>query len=321
MTADAAGADQIALPERRDRPVTLLHRLEMAAAWLLMGLFKMLGVDLASWLAGKFTRYAGPLIRPVSRKAERNLALVYPHWTKAEIGAVTRDIWENIGRTAAEFPHLERLREFERNDRIEMIGKDKLDAIIASPKPVILFSAHFANWELIPSILHHAGIDYSFVYRAANNPLTDEMIINHRGKVMSRRQIPKGNRGGRMLVETLQQGRSLAMLVDQKLNTGISAPFMGVPAMTAPAAARLALKYDAPLIQISLLRVKGAHFKFTAHEALDFTPSGDAVADVEALTIKINQALETDIRANPGQWLWFHRRWPKEAYSDLHIPS
>jgi KDO2-lipid IV(A) lauroyltransferase len=313
MTTDAA-SEPIALPARRDKPVTLMHRLEMAVVAALMSLFKLLGVDAASWLAGKFTRYIGPLIRPVSRKAERNLALIYPHWSKSMIASITRDIWENVGRTAGEFPHLEYLRGFETNGRIEMIGKDRLDAIIASPKPVILFSAHFANWELVPSLLHHAGVDYGFVYRAANNPLTDELIINHRGKVMSRHQIPKGNRGGRVLVEMLQQGRSLAMLVDQKLNSGIAAPFMGVPAMTAPAAARLSLKYHAPLIQVSLLRLKGAHFKLTVHEPLEFTPSGDMAADVEALTIKINQALETGIRANPGQWLWFHRRWPKEAY-------
>ena len=314
MTQPVSDSEDIPLPERRDRPVTLLHRIELAVVVALTGLFKLLGVDLASSVAGHFMRHVGPLIRPVSRKAERSLALVNPDWSKAQIRAVVKDVWENVGRTAAEFPHLSYLREFESNGRVEMIGKEKLDAIIASGKPSILFAPHFANWELVPSILHHAGLDYSFVYRAANNPLTDEYIINHRGRVMSRRQVPKGKRGGRALVDALKEGRSLAMLVDQKLNSGISVPFMGLPAMTAPAAARLALKYNAPLIQIELLRLKGAHFRLTVHDPLEFTPTGDVVADVEALTIKINEALEAQIRANPGQWLWFHRRWPKELY-------
>ncbi len=315
MAQTASDMDDIPLPERRDRPATLLHRVELAAVIALTGFFKLLGVDLASTVAGNFMRHAGPLIRPVSRKAERSLELVYPDWTKAQIRAVTKDVWENVGRTAAEFPHLSYLRQFESNGRVEMIGKEKLVAIIASEKPSILFAPHFANWELVPSILHHAGLDYSFVYRAANNPLTDEYIIQHRGRVMSRRQVPKGKRGGRALVDALKEGRSLAMLVDQKLNSGISVPFMGLPAMTAPAAARLALKYDAPLVQISLVRLKGAHFRFTVHDPLTFTPTGDVADDVEALTIKINEALEAQIRAHPGQWLWFHRRWPKELYS------
>jgi len=265
MTHPISDSEAIPLPARRDRPVTLLHRLEYGVVLLLMGLFKVMGVDAASWLAGKFARYFGPLIRPVSRKAERNLALVYPHWSKSMIRSVTRDVWENTGRTAGEFPHLAYLRDFEHNGRIEMAGKDRLDAMIASTTPYIIMTSHFANWELTPSIAHHAGLDYGFVYRPANNPLTDELIIKHRGSVMSRHQVPKGNRGARMLVDMLQHGRSLGMLVDQKLNTGISVPFMGVPAMTAPATARLSLTFNAPVVQISLLRKKGAHFKFTVH--------------------------------------------------------
>lgn len=307
-------SEEVALPERRsNRPVTLMHRVELTLVVALAGVFKILGVDAASALAGNFMRQTGPLIRPLSRRVESNLARVFPDWPPEKIRAVTRDIWENVARTGAEFIHLDTLRDFENNDRVDIVGKARLDAIAASATPVILFSGHFANWELIPSTLHRAGVDYGFVYRAANNPLTDEFIIRRRGKVMSRRQVPKGKRGGRALVEMLASGRSLAMLVDQKLNSGIEVPFMGLPAMTAPAAARLALKYGTPLIQVSLERLKGAHFRMTVHEPIVFTPTSDAGADVYALTKKINEALEADIRARPGQWLWFHRRWPKEA--------
>jgi KDO2-lipid IV(A) lauroyltransferase len=306
--------EAVALPERRsNRPVTLLHRVELALVLGLAGLFKILGVDAASALAGNFMRHAGPLIRPLSRRVEDNLARVFPDWPPEKIRAATKDVWENVARTGAEFAHLETLRDFDNNDRVEIIGKARLDAVAASATPVILFAGHFANWELIPSTLHRAGVDYGFVYRAANNPLTDEFIIRHRGKVMSRHQVPKGKRGGRALVDMLKSGRSLAMLVDQKLNSGIEVPFMGLPAMTAPAAARLALKYGTPLIQVSLERLKGAHFRLTVHEPISFTPSGDAGADVYELTKKINEALEADIRARPGQWLWFHRRWPRES--------
>lgn len=313
QTAD--DLEDIPLPERRDRPVTLLHRLELAVVATLDGLFRVLGVGLASAVAGKFMRYAGPLIRPVSRKAERNLALVYPDWTQGQIRAVVKDIWENVGRTAAEFAHLQTLREPAENPRLEIIGKEKLDAIRESGKPVIFFSGHLANWELGAAVLQRLGLKYAFVYRAANNPLTDEYIIKVRARSMTRYQIPKGKRGGRALVDALKGGRSLAMVVDQKLNSGISVPFLGIPAMTAPAPARLSLKYDAPLVQISIKRLKGARFKLTVRDPVDFEATGDAAADTQALTLKINEALERDIRANPGQWLWFHRRWPKELYT------
>ncbi len=304
---------QIALPERRsDRPVRPVHYLELALTKLLSGAFRIIGVDAASALAGGFTRFVGPLIRPVSKRAEDNLAAAFPEWTEKQIRQTTQDIWENLGRTAGEFIHLSAIINARGDARIEFVGQDIIERLRAAQTPAVFVSGHFANWEIMAGVIHKADIRTAVVYRAANNPLTDEFIIHQRGKVMTRRQVPKGPRGGRALVEAITEGRSLMMLVDQKLNTGISVPFMGRPAMTAPAAARLALKFGAPVVFLSIERLNGAHFRMTAHEPIDFQPSGEVSEDVYALTEKINQALEAHIRAHPGQWLWLHRRWPKE---------
>ncbi len=299
------------LPERRsNRPVRFFHYIELALMRGLLGFFRLMSVDTASALAGKFLRYVGPLIRPASLRAERNIKKIHPDWSQDQIHNVIRDAWENLGRTSGEFAHHDKLGPS--TGRVEIAGKEILDRVIANGRPVIFVTGHFANWELFMPALTQCGVDYGFVYRAANNPLTDELIINHRAKTMSRHQIPKGKRGGRILVQSLSDGQSVVMLVDQKLNSGISVPFMGKPAMTAPAAARLALKYDAPLIYLGLERLEGAYFRLTVREPLEFTPTGKSADDIYALTKKINELLEADINARPGQWLWFHRRWPKE---------
>jgi len=301
------------LPQRRSNwPVTLMHRIEYGLARILLAFFKIVGLHRASAIAGGLMRMLGPRLRTLSMRAESNLTKAFPDWTQAQINETTKQVWENLGRTAAEFTHLEKFRAFETGGRVSVTGLDQLKRIIASKQPAIFVSGHFANWEIIPATLHRAGLQYGFVYRAANNPLVDELIIHKRGDVMSRLQIPKGKRGGRALMEAIKSGRSLAMLVDQKLNDGISVPFMGRPAMTAPAAARLALKFGLPVIPVSNERRPDAQFHVTIHEAIDFTPAGDMQTDVYALTKKINEALERDIRARPGQWLWLHRRWPKD---------
>lgn len=312
MTGAPLGIEaEPALPARRaNRPVTLAHRLEYAAALALVGFFRLIGLDAASALAGGFCRHVGPLIRPLSRRAEDNLRTVFPDWSERQVRETAAGVWDNLGRTAAEFAHLGGLRP---GARVEVVGAERLAAIAAGEGPVIFVSGHFANWEAMSIAFHDAGVDYGVVYRAANNPLVDELIINARAKVMSRRQIPKGKRGARALVETLSAGRSLAMLVDQKLNDGIEAPFMGRPAMTAPTPARLSLKFSVPVMPVSIERLKGAHFRIVAHPPLAFAPSGDTEADVLALTTRINEALERDIRARPAQWLWLHRRWPKAS--------
>ncbi|WP_425409715.1 lysophospholipid acyltransferase family protein [Hyphococcus sp.] len=301
------------LPERRaDRPVKPVHYFELAAMRVLVFVFRLAGVDAASFIAGKFMRIAGPLIRPVSRRAENNLAMIFPDWPRRKIRAVTRDLWENLGRTAGEFAHLDAFATPPPNNRVEIDGMETLRAFAAGDKPAVFVSGHFANWEVIPTTLEHAGLDNAFVYRAANNPLTDDFIIHHRAKVMSRRQIPKDKRGTRALLATLAEGRALLMLVDQKLNTGASIPFLGKPAMTGTAAARLAVKNRAPIIYIGFERLRGAHFRMHVHEPVVLTLSDDPARDIENLTALINEKLGDDIRARPSQWLWFHRRWPKE---------
>lgn len=308
----SAEADEIELPAARsNRPVTLVHHVEHLLALSLGAFFRVVGVDAASAIGGHFLRLVGPLIGPLQQRGAANLRLAFPDMGAEEIDAILRDVWENLGRTAAEFSHLG-LFDPDAGDRVTIDGREKLDAIIAGGRPAVFVSGHFANWEVIPRTMHAVGVRYAFVYRAANNPLVDGLIIRTRAKVMSRRQIPKGKRGGRELIEALKSGASLAMLVDQKLTSGIASPFFGRPAMTAPAAARLALKFRAPVIAIAIERTKGARFRLLVSDPISVETTGDAVADTQTLTDRINLEIERMIRARPGQWLWLHRRWGKE---------
>ncbi|MEE2690812.1 MAG: lauroyl acyltransferase [Pseudomonadota bacterium] len=306
--------DEIPLPARRaNRPITLVYRLEYLAARLLLGFFRLVGIDAASWIAGRLLRVAGPLIRPISRRGEENLRATFPDWNETRIRRTIAGVWENLGRTAGEFAHFDKLAPYGPNARVEIVGAEHLRAPAEGGGPRLFVSGHFANWETMTIALTATGVDYGVIYRAANNPLVDELIIGMRAKAMTRLQIPKGKRGGRALIEALSAGKSLAMLVDQKLNDGIPAPFLGREAMTAPAAARLSLKFSAPIVPVGLERLKGARFRMLVGAPIAFTPSGDLNADVRALTILVNQHLERHILARPEQWLWLHRRWPKEA--------
>jgi KDO2-lipid IV(A) lauroyltransferase len=309
-----AADEEIELPApRSNRPVTLLHRVEYGLALAFGGIFRLIGVDAASALAGRFMRVIGPFIGVIHRRGVTNLRIAFPDWSDDKIETTLREAWENIGRTAGEFSHLEKFDPGE-GGRIEIVNREAFSAVIASGKPAVFVSGHFANWEVTPRTMHAAGVDYCFVYRAANNPLVDGLIIRTRGAVMSRRQIPKGRRGGRGMLEALSEGVSLAMYVDQKLNSGgIPSPLFGRPAMTGTAAARMALRFGAPVIPVDLVRLGGARFRMTVGAPLEFKASGDIAADVEALTARINVEIERMVRQAPGQWLWFHRRWGKDA--------
>jgi KDO2-lipid IV(A) lauroyltransferase len=217
-------------------------------------------------------------------------------------------MWDNLGRVAAEYPHLKQIGVFEPGGRVETRGLDHVDRAVAAGRRMIIFSGHIANWEIAALAAVQYGISVAQIYRAANNPRVDRMITRFRGDAAE--LIPKGAVAARRAIATLRRGAHLTMLADQKMNDGIPVPFFGRPAMTAPALAALALRFDCDVLPARVERLGGAHFRLTVSPPLPLPRTGDSHADAAALMAQVNAILETWIRDRPEQWFWVHQRWP-----------
>jgi KDO2-lipid IV(A) lauroyltransferase len=297
----------LTLSELRGRfaPSRLSYRFEAACAALFFALCGLLPIDTASRLGGWLGRRLGPALG-VSRQARRNLAVAFPDWPSTEIEHVARGMWDNLGRVAAEYPHLHRIRVFD-DGRVEVRGLDHLKRAVAGNRQMILFSGHLANWEIAALAAGQCGIDIAQIYRTANNPFVDRMIRRWRGG--QGEFIPK-EAVGRRAVAALRRGAHLTILVDQKLNEGIPVPFFERPAMTAPTVALLALRFGCDVLPARVERLRGARFRLTLEPPLPLPDTGNRAADVAALMTIVNATLERWIRERPEQWFWVHRRWP-----------
>lgn len=284
------------------------HLLEFSAALLGYCFFRMLSVDAASALGGRIGRSLGPLI-PVSGRARRNLMEAFPDKSTAEIENIVRGMWENFGRSLAEYPHFSKLRCYEGNGRVEVQGEEILDRARDSGQAHIFFSGHLANLEIPGTAVSNRDMPMVKVYRAANNPLVDRMLLLIRKHSVGGEFVPKGNTGAREMIAALREGSHLGILVDQKMNDGIAVPFFGRDAMTAPALAQLALKSDRPIVPLQIERLQGAYFRVTAHPLLEVQKSGDRETDIYNVMVQVNATLETWIRQRPEQWFWLHNRW------------
>jgi Kdo2-lipid IVA lauroyltransferase/acyltransferase len=293
----------------RTAPRQARYLAEAAALVVVMALFGALPVDWASGLGGWFGRTVGPRLG-ASRRAHSNLRRALPRNSVADNDGIVRGMWDNLGRTMAEFPHLDAICAA-RSGRVEIVNAGRIEKILKANRPVILFGGHFANWEVGPSVIHRLmGASLLSVFRASNNPWVNRML---RGRMKSRRAVAKGADGGRELLRHLNKGGHLAMLVDQKLNDGIAVPFFGRDAMTAPAIARLALRYGCPIVPVRVERLKGSRFRFTVLPPLELADSRETPTNVLETMTRINAVVESWAIARPEQWLWIHRRWPKEA--------
>lgn len=304
-------------PRDETRPITRLMRLEALAARTALAVLRRLGPVGASNAGGAVCRIIGPRL-PVSRIADANLRLAMPELDASARRAVIRAVWDNLGRTVGEFPHIAALPENPASGPgWDVVGAEHLAAQVARGGPVIFMSGHIGNWEMLPPGVARYGLPFASFYRAAGNPLVDGMIRALREAAMGEAvpMFAKGARGARGALAHIARGGRLGMLVDQKMNDGIEATLFGHPAMTAPALAAMALRYRCPVIPGYVERLGPARLRIHVEPPLALPDSGDRQADILALTQAVNDRLERWVRARPGTWLWLHRRWPKSSYT------
>ena len=301
----------------KGQSVPFLMRLEALTARCALRLLRQIRPDTASNIGGKLCSSIGPLL-PVSKVADTNLRLAMPELNRAERKRIVRGVWDNLGRTVGEFPHIASLKEdTPEGPGFEVTGKEHLLAVSRSGGPVLFVSGHIGNWEMLPPGVARYGAGFASFYRAAGNPLVDRMIRDLRDAAMQE-SLPlfaKGAKGARDALRWVATGHRLGMLVDQKMNDGIEARFFNRPAMTAPALAAMALKFRCPVIPGHVQRLGPARLRIVVEPPMPLPDTGNRQKDVATLTQAINDRLEAWIRARPESWLWLHRRWPKEMYT------
>ena len=298
------------LNSRSVNQLGLRHRVEAAAARGFLGTLARLPIDRASAGGGRLGRLAGPL-SSAHRTALRNLAMAMPELDESTRQRIIREVWDNFGRTMAEYAVLPRLWSDGWRDRITVSGHEYVAPLSARRKPAILFAGHLGNWEAIPLALAQLARPLTIVYRPPNNPAVDAMIGEIRSAYTTA-MAPKGSAGARMIIKALEAGELVFMVVDQKINEGLEIPFFGRGAFTGPAIARLAMRFGCPVIPVRCERTAGCNFHIDIEEPWTFgeaTASPDEGSVRDAL-VRINARLEQWIRSRPGQWLWMHKRWP-----------
>jgi Kdo2-lipid IVA lauroyltransferase/acyltransferase len=282
------------------------YRAEAAGFFLLIGFFKLLGLDRASAAGGFIGRRIYIHLPPV-KTARANLTAAYPEKNREEIEAIVHEHCENLGRVIAEYPYL---GEMTLGNRIEVVGAENGSAAIASGKGVMFIAGHFANWEILHITGEQLGYEGAIVQRSPNNPFVARWIDKQRALLGPKEQIEKGPQGTRRIFTRLRRGKSVFLLVDQKTGQGVTVPFFGRGAKTTHAPATLALRLGAILLPVWCERTQGAHFRVVIEPPIAFVPGDDPDADILALTSTITRKIEELVRLRPSQWLWVHHRWP-----------
>lgn len=284
------------------------YRAEALLLKVTLAILRLPGLDAASAMGGWLGRNFGPKLG-ITRRARRRIARAMPELGEAEIERIVTAMWDNLGRMAFEYAHLDKFTRPEERNRIEIIGAEKLNAHARAGHGGMLLSGHFANFELLPLAMGLEGFEGGTIYRPANNPHVDKWTVDMRAANTGAVQIPKGRRGARDLLRLIHDNKFVAMLYDQKMSDGIEVKLFGMPAMTTSAPAGLAVRNGTPLIPVCAERTTGAHFRITVYDPIEARAGEEPAGEIARITQALNDFLEARIREKPENWFWLHNRW------------
>ena len=282
--------------------------LEFVIVIIFFLIFKIIGLKLSSDLGEIIGKYFGPLFRKKTI-AKKNILIAFPDLNEKSINWMIDRMWKNIGRIFGEYIHINKFSVIDQKKKIVFTNKNNIEILNKNNKPIVFFSGHFANFELMAKCLQELGFNIGAIYRPLNNIFLNPIMEFIRKKYICPIQIEKGSNGTKKLIKHISTNNPLALMIDQRLSSSIRVPFFNQPATTTTTPAQLAIKYDALLVPVFLKRLEKTNFEFFIEEPLMINRTNDYDKDIFNITQNMNIKIEELIKRDPAHWLWSHDRW------------
>jgi Kdo2-lipid IVA lauroyltransferase/acyltransferase len=280
----------------------------------LLHLIRLCGRKKVADLFGYSMRKIGPWL-PEHRIGRANLEAAFPDKPPAEIEQVLLGVWDNLGRVAAEFAHLDRIRIGDPDKpglgdvMYEPSALVLLEQVRESQKPTIFFAAHIANWEIPALVPPLVGLDSYALYRRPNIKAINDAVLKIRAGCMGN-LIPADLDAPIRLADALRRGGHVGMLVDQHYAKGVEVTYFSRTCKANPLLAQLARRFNCPVRGLRVVRLSDRNTfwgEFT--EPLDLPRDTGGGIDIQGSMQAITSVVEGWVREHPEQWLWLHRRW------------
>ena len=279
------------------------HFLQYIFIYIFFLIFKILGFKKSSNLGNIIGKYLGPIFR--SEKS------IITNLEKAGINKnqniIASNVLGNYGRILAEYVHLKNFKNNKLNKYISIEGVEHFESIKKTKKPVVFISGHFNNFELMAMQIENSGIECAALYRPLNNPFLNKLMEKIRVRDICKTQIKKGRAGTREIIKNLKYGKSIALMIDQRVREGEKVNFFGNLATTTTIPAQLIKKYNCDVVPIYIERNNNNYFKMYVSKPIKIKKT----KSIKEITLFLNVVLEKMILKNVDQWIWSHDRWKK----------
>jgi len=289
-----------------------LYYLARVGAFLVRLLPATPGLAIAA-MAGRTAYFILPKYR---RIAVENLTFAFGReLTPAGIRKIARRVFENLGKNAFELVHFPDLNKDNIDGKVAIENRVYLDDALAKGRGVIVVSAHFGNWELMPAMLKMKGYVGAVVGRRIYFDRYDK-FLNDLGRLHGVEIIYR-DESVRKILKVLKANGIVGIVADQDVDSveGIFVDFFGRSAYTPMGPAALAKASGAALMPAFMVRQNGRH-ALVFEEPIELVDTGRGEEDVRENTRRWSSVVESYVRRYPEQWVWMHRRWKTRKKDD-----
>jgi lauroyl/myristoyl acyltransferase len=242
---------------------------------------------------------------------------------KREIDRLAKESFSNYAKYLVDFIRLSTVKPEDIKKRVTIQGWDNIEEALREGRGAILVGFHAGDWDMMGAAIAQRNYPLSIIGKRNLSARLNEFVRRRRlGKGME--VVPMDsmeNKVGRM-VQVLRRNELLAMAIDiTGADKSVAVSFFDAITKVPRGAATLALRTEAKVIPVSSVRLSDNSLLGFIGEHIHFHPSGDDRKDIQALTQRIMNSLESFISQYPAQWYMFSRMWLEEAMEVANVEA
>lgn len=235
--------------------------------------------------------------------------------TAAQKNHLAKAFYSHLATSVKETIQLRFMSDQTLRERVDVIGYERLLAVAAEKRGVLVVTGHFGSWEFAPiggvaNFKQFQG-QFHFIRRTLNNKFIERTLFR-RYYQAGLNVIPKKN-SLQQVCDVLEQNHAVIFVLDQHASLvnrdGVAVEFFGKKAGTYRSLASFARHTGVPVIPAAGYRLANGRHVLEFYDPIPWQDYGSTQESIYRNTLAYNQALERIILAHPEQWMWLHKRW------------
>jgi Kdo2-lipid IVA lauroyltransferase/acyltransferase len=264
------------------------------------------------WIAKGLMAFSFLFLLKRRKIALENLRMVFcQEKTDQEIRSLVKKCFMSAATNIAELAYFATKPSLFK-DKVVFENKEYISQAIKQGNGAVLVSGHFGNFPLMISQVAMAGFPTSVIIR----PPRDNKVLKYFKQLKnyscfhSIDAVPKK----KCVTESLRALRAkelLFVLLDQHSGSagGVMVDFFGQKAATAAGPVVFALRTQAPIVPIFIVRQPDDTHKIIVEPPLAIEHGATEEETLVKNVSRITQIIERYVRQYPEEWGWMHRRW------------